>query len=114
MMANRSKLVVDTCVFIEGFLAPEETDSVTLLSSLDRFNARLVFSQETIGELLYILKRECNTLGMDEQNTSDILEDCVLLFQKGKSINTRRTKEKAPKVRDIDDQMFVDAAFASK
>lgn len=106
------RLVVDTCVFVEGFLSIEETSSSTILAGLDKNNSRLVFSMEMIGELLYILKRECNKIGLDYDEANEILTAGVALFQTGKSINTRGVKCLA-KANDPDDQMFIDAAFES-
>lgn len=113
-MAN--KAVIDTCVFIEGVFGEEDNDSQILLSSMEDFEMRTVFSQDTIGELMYILKRECNLMGLDEQEISDILFDAIIYFQKGKSTNTRSVKSRRNRVRirDKDDQMFVDAAVSSK
>ena len=109
------KLVVDTCVFIECLFGEEGNLSSYFLSNLDKFNARLIFSQDTIGELFYILKRECNNLQMSDDEISAILFDTAILFQESKSVNTRYYKYKRNKIKieDEDDQMFVDAAFAS-
>lgn len=114
MKAN--KLVIDTCVFVEGLFGEEGNPSSILLSSLDSINARLIFSQDTIGELFHILKRECNNLQMSYDEISDILLDATIFFLESKSVNTKYYKFKRNKVRvkDEDDQMFVDAAFAAK
>lgn len=110
------KLVIDTCVFVEGLFGEEGNPSSILLSSLDSINARLIFSQDTIGELFYILKRECNNLQMSYDEISDILLDATIFFLESKSVNTKYYKFKRNKVRvkDEDDQMFADAAFAAK
>ncbi|MEH7419559.1 putative toxin-antitoxin system toxin component, PIN family [Neobacillus drentensis] len=110
------KIVVDTCVFIEGIFGEDNNPSSILLSMLDTLDIRLIFSQESIGELLYILKKRCNELQMDSDDTNDILKDMTILFQKGKSVNIRHYKSMPQKltIKDPDDQMFVDAAFAGK
>jgi putative PIN family toxin of toxin-antitoxin system len=109
------KIIIDTCVFLEGIFHEDETSSSELLSKLDTLDGRLIFSQDTIGELFYIIKRKCNELKLTEQETSDVLTNIAVLFQYGKSTNTRRFKSKKNKilVKDKDDQMFVDLAFAS-
>ena len=106
------KIIVDTNVFIDGFFSLEETSSSKILRELDSNDSRLVFSLETIGELLYILKRHCNSLEMESEDAIEILTEAVTLFYQGKSINTRRTKSPV-QAKDADDQMFIDAAFES-
>ncbi|PKR82843.1 putative toxin-antitoxin system toxin component, PIN family [Heyndrickxia camelliae] len=110
------KLVIDTCVFIEGIFGDEGNPSSLLLEQLDSLDARLVFSQDSIGELLYILKRECNEIQLSDTDIMEILTDIMSLFQRGKSINIKHYKNQKGRVRarDKDDQMFIDAAFASK
>ena len=110
-----SRIVVDTNVFIEGVFGEETSDSANLLAVLDEIDVRLVFSQESIGELMYIFKRHCNSLNMNEADTRDILIMITELFQLGKSINTRKIgKTKMEKIHDPDDQMFVEAAYAAQ
>ncbi|WP_368658663.1 putative toxin-antitoxin system toxin component, PIN family [Metabacillus halosaccharovorans] len=108
------KLVVDTCVFVEGLFGEENNSSAQLLAQLDTLGVRLIFSQEMIGELLYILKREGNKIGLNDEEIMDILTDAISLFQKGKSTNTKFNRShRVIRVIDPDDQMFIDAAFSS-
>ncbi|PKF90527.1 putative toxin-antitoxin system toxin component, PIN family [Bacillus sp. BA3] len=108
------KLVVDTNVFVESFFGPEENASCHLLTNLEELNIRLLFSQDTVGELFYILKRTCNELGLELEDAQDVLFAATQLFQQGKSINTNYHKHKIDKllINDENDQMFVDTAFA--
>jgi len=110
------RLVIDTCVFVEGIFKEDANPSKLLLESLDQLDARLVFSQNMIGELMYILKRSCNHFGFDEEETSEILFLATSWFRIGKSTNTRKIEQdkKRPKSLDKDDQMFIDAAYSSK
>jgi putative PIN family toxin of toxin-antitoxin system len=111
-VANR--IVIDTNVFIEAVFGEETSDSANLLALLDELDVRLVFSQETIGELMYIFKRHANSLGMSQDKVQDILLDVTTFFQYGKSINTKHlNKTQIKKISDPDDQMFVYAAYAS-
>ncbi|MCG5102261.1 PIN domain-containing protein [Oceanobacillus alkalisoli] len=60
------------------------------------------------------MKRQCNKLGFDYEETKENLMYVVDFFQLGKSINTRHIdKETLPKINDPDDQMLVEAAYAS-
>lgn len=109
-----SRIVVDTNVFIEGVFGEETSDSANLLAMLDEINVRLVFSQESIGELMYIFKRHCNSLNMSNSETRETLIMITEFFQLGKSINTRlldRTDIEI--INNPDDQMFVEAAYAA-
>lgn len=107
-------VVIDTNVFVESVFGAQPNPSAVLMSNLDDLEMRGVYSQETIGELLYILKRECNKMLMDESSVTDVLMNAIVLFKRGKSTNTKYTKSKSkrPQAADPDDQMFVDAALA--
>ena len=104
------KLVIDTCVFVEGFIGMEESSSSILLDEIDKNGSRYIFSMDTVGELLYILKKECNSVHFEFEQTNIILTTAVTFFQNGKSINTRRTVSPF-RATDPDDQMFIDAAY---
>ncbi|MHA6250896.1 putative toxin-antitoxin system toxin component, PIN family [Oceanobacillus sp. CAU 1775] len=113
-MTKTNRIVIDTNVFIEALFGEETSDSANLFASLDEVGARIVFSQELIGELMYIMKRHCNKLEFDYEETKEILMFVVDFFQLGKSINTRHLdKKNLPKINDPDDQMLVEAAYAS-
>lgn len=107
------KLVVDTCVFIEGIFGDNGNSSSLFLMEIDRNNSKLIFSMDMIGELLYILKRECNKIRMTPDETYEILTDAVAMFQNGKSVSTKNVNG-IDKTKDPDDQMFVDAAHIGK
>jgi len=64
---------------------------------------------------MYIMKRHSNKLGFDYENTKENLMLVVDFFLLGKSINTRHIdKEALPKIKDPDDQMLIEAAYASE
>lgn len=107
------KLVIDTCVFIEGFFSIEETSSKKMFTELDNNNSKVIFSMGMIGELLYIIKKKCNHIGMSKEDANEILSTVVTMFYNGKSINTRNTNSPSL-AKDVDDQMFIDAAYESK
>ncbi|MCM3792490.1 PIN domain-containing protein [Priestia megaterium] len=109
-MAN--KLVVDTCVFIEAFFGDEGNDSEVMLGKLDKVGARLLFSQDTIGELMYIVKRTCNELKWSPEETNDILQEVTSLFRLGKSVNgIYKGKDPLPLIEDLTDVMFIKASI---
>ncbi|MBM7598082.1 putative PIN family toxin of toxin-antitoxin system [Virgibacillus halotolerans] len=109
-----SRIVVDTNVFIGAIFGEETSDSANLLATLDENGVRIVFSQEFIGELMYIMKRHCNSLGLDYESTRQALINITDLFQQGKSTNTRHLdRELIPVINDPDDQMLVEAAYSS-
>lgn len=110
-----SRMVVDTNVFVEALFGVETSDSANLFASLDENALRLVFSQDTIGELMYTVKRICNKRNFSPGHTRSILRSITDFFQLGKSTNTRKFKQSADivQINDPDDQMFVEAAYAS-
>ncbi|MED1923865.1 MULTISPECIES: putative toxin-antitoxin system toxin component, PIN family [Bacillus] len=107
------RIVADTCVFVESIFGLDGNASEIFFSSLEHKDARLVFSRETIGELMYILKRECNNLRLDEALTSEVLNNASRMFQLGKSVNTKHLKVPTQQIKDPDDQMFVDTAYVA-
>ncbi|KIL44341.1 PIN domain-containing protein [Jeotgalibacillus soli] len=107
------KIVVDTCVFIRALFTPEDDDECTLfINALDRYDARLVFSQYTIGELLYMIKKISNEINSPYEHMRKKLDYISFLFQHAKSVNTSHTKSDFTAT-DRNDQMFVDAAVES-
>lgn len=108
------KLVVDTCVFIKGFFNVK-SDCGELLSMLKKVDARLVFSQDTLGEWLYILKRTCHKSGISDGQMKEVMQEAMNIFRMGKSTNTRHiNQDEIAFVNDPDDQMFVNTAYAAK
>ncbi|ARW38455.1 hypothetical protein SRCM100730_01562 [Bacillus velezensis] len=107
------KIVADTCVFIESIFGAEGNDSEIFFASLEHNDARLVFSREIIGELMYILKKKCNDFSLSEEETKEVLDNITAMFQLGKSVNTKFMRVKVPRVKDPEDQMFVIAAYAA-
>ncbi|MDY7216837.1 putative toxin-antitoxin system toxin component, PIN family [Bacillus subtilis] len=107
------RIVADTCVFIESIFGAEGNDSEIFFASLEHNDARLVFSKEIIGELMYILKKKCNDFSLSEEETKEVLDNTTALFQLGKSVNTKFIRVRVPRVKDPEDQMLVRAAYAA-
>lgn len=107
------RLVIDTNIFVDSIFNMNETICFELISKLDEIDSRLLFSQNTIGELLYIVKRQANELHWDDVAKAGILHSISDTFLAGKSISTKQLdRSRVPTTVDPDDQMFVDLAFS--
>lgn len=110
------KVIIDTNIFVNAFFNAETNpECLTIISNLQQFDIRLLFSQNTVGELVYIVKRIANSAGWDEEARSAVLRSLADVFCYGKSINTRHIdKSSLPSIKDRDDDMFIELAYSTK
>ena len=106
-MKNKLRLIVDTNIFINGTFFPKaHIHCKDILDLIKTNNYDLAFSQETIGELMYVVK---NFLKFDRTlNYKDklkVLCDISTLFYESISVNTENTI--AEKCDDSHDDMFI-------
>lgn len=87
MKINKIKAVVDTNVFIGGLFRDQESANM-ILEMIEDNRIQLYFSQQTIGELIYLIKNFArhNIDNIDEQ--IELLHSVVELFYYSMSINT--------------------------
>ncbi|MET1250005.1 putative toxin-antitoxin system toxin component, PIN family [Sporolactobacillus sp. STCC-11] len=105
------KIIVDTNVFIHYFFDGDEASSY-LIDHIDDFG-RFLFSHNTIGELLYILKKISHDYHFTNEDIEAILHSAVDMFLYGKSVSTKLINvDELPVIRDHDDQMFIELAYA--
>lgn len=110
MRNSKVKVVVDTNVFIYGtipsILNKYDSDTIDILSRLLNMDKiELVFSQDTIGELIYITKNIVKHCIKDINKQELYMCKIVLLFLEGYSVNVSHTK--APRCSDPNDNMFL-------
>ena len=113
----KERLVVDTNVFVDWlFDVLDVNASSHVLLNLDKNNSRLVFSQDTIGELMYIMKKSCNRVNSTAEESLNVLTFISNLFLSAKSVNTKEIQkdDQRPLCNDETDQMFIDAALVSE
>lgn len=117
MRNNKIKIIVDTNVFINGMIFPEEyiNDGKVfdiVLNLIDKNKIELVFSQETIGELIYLMKNFIKYNIKDINNQFEFLHGIIDLIYENYSINTEHTV--CEKCDDPKDDMFIECAFQSR
>jgi len=117
MRNNKTKIVVDTNVFINSMIFPKKNEkdleAMTLLYKLMRnYKIELVFSQDTIGELIYNMKNKIlhNIKEMDEQ--IDSINTIADLFLYSYSVNTSSTITE--KCKDPRDDMFIECGVRGR
>jgi putative PIN family toxin of toxin-antitoxin system len=107
-----NKIIIDTNVFIKAFFDLDDSnDCLRLIANLDKMT--VLFSQDTIGELMYIIKNCTHYLNTTEEQSLQILKSVTEIFYYGKSINTFKINESdLPNINDQTDMMFVKLAIA--
>ncbi|MDD2361941.1 MAG: putative toxin-antitoxin system toxin component, PIN family [Oscillospiraceae bacterium] len=110
-MKNSVKVVLDTNIFINGLF----NDSVScsqILDCIDKRTIRLYFSQDTIGELFYVIKNFARNQIDSPEEREDLLHNISDLFLYSMSVNTKNTETK--KSKDKYDDMFIECAETGK
>jgi putative PIN family toxin of toxin-antitoxin system len=115
MRNNKTKMVIDTNVFVNSMIFPyeytDDTDTLDLLLTLiGNDKIELVFSQDTIGELLYIMKNKIKHYINKEKHLS-YMNKLMTIFYYSYSVNTENTN--APKCQDAKDDMFLKCVIQS-
>lgn len=114
MNSNKVKIIIDTNVFVNNFIFPK-TNVLKVFEILSNLfldsKIELVFSQETCGELFYVIKDKVNHY-VKKKNRGKIIINIALLFLNSCTVNTSRTI--APKCKDPNDNMFLKCAVKSK
>ncbi|MDD9149521.1 MULTISPECIES: putative toxin-antitoxin system toxin component, PIN family [unclassified Sporolactobacillus] len=110
------KVIIDTNIFVNAFFKQDtELECLDIISNLQQFNIRLLFSQNTIGELMYVVKRSANSANWDEEAKLNVLRLLADVFYYGKSVNTRHIdKSSLPSIKDHDDDMFIELAYSTE
>lgn len=108
------KVVFDTNVIIDGLTGSRE-DCENIINHLDSEKYRMRFSQETIGELLYISKGIAHREFKDEDNRVAFVQNISGLFFYAKSVNTLKVRDKLEVYCDDKfDDMFLECAYAGE
>lgn len=110
---KKYKVVLDTNVFINGWFNGEE-DPVcdTITNLIDSRQFYLAFSQDTIGELIYVTKNYARHLIPNNRERVELLSKVGKMFLFGSSTNVS-DMEDIPEVVDKTDLMFVHCALKS-
>lgn len=102
--------VVDTNIFINGlFFSSKYENCAKILDYIDDGKIRPMFSQETIGELVYLVKNFARYNLDTEIERIAYLNGIMDLFYYGHSVNTENTL--CPNIKDKNDIMFLKIAY---
>ncbi|MGR6760440.1 putative toxin-antitoxin system toxin component, PIN family [Paenibacillus sp. T2-29] len=100
--------VVDTNVFVHA-LFYEDENCLKIMDMVENNELNLLFSRDTIGELMYILKN-FSRHNLDENEGIELLQNIAELFYTSKSYNDSKISPNTlPK--DPDDIMFLKCAI---
>jgi len=110
-MKIKKKVVIDTNIFIKGWYS-EDNNCNTIMDMIDNRQLQLLFSQDTIGELVYIVKGFARRVYDVKSDAINDLKDIMELFYYGTTVNTKDTK--SPEINDKYDDMFLKCAIEGK
>lgn len=103
-------VVIDTNIFINGVFFPKKHEYCNLiLDYIEEEKITPVFSQETIGELMYVFKNFAIHSNLPEKVQKQYVHSISELFYDSKSVNTQYTK--CPEINDQNDKMFLKIAY---
>lgn len=113
MRNKKIKMVVDSCIFIRSMVFAKNYESSAktldkLLELLEENKIELVFSQDTIGELIYVMKNKVLHYINNEKERFLIMDSITSLFYYSYSVNTEKTI--SPKCKDKKDDMLLKCA----
>ena len=107
-MINKIKVVIDTNIFINGWYT-EDNYCNKIMEMINNRQLQLFFSQDTIGELVYIAKGFARRYYENKSDAINDLKDIMVLFYYGTTVNTRNTK--SPEINDKYDDIFLKCAI---
>lgn len=107
-MNGKLRIVMDTNVFLDAWFEDEDwCEKVN--SIIDSRRLQLLFSQDTIGELIYVAKTHAIKIMNRDTIRIILMHKTADLFFYGTSVNTKDTK--CIKLIDSDDEMFLKCAI---
>lgn len=109
-MERKIKVVLDTNIFIKGMYTSDIFCKKILILAKNK-KLQLLFSQLTIGELIYVLKGFARRIYNEYKAIYTIkdLKDIMELFYYGTTVDTRNTN--SPIINDSSDNMFLECAI---
>jgi putative PIN family toxin of toxin-antitoxin system len=113
MSGKRSKprVVIDTNVFIDGLLGFKDS-SERIMELFRDIKITVIFSQDTIGEFVYVSKIIAKKYIKDIHDRMEFLNYIMYIFYHSQSINTIDQNIKLMvRCKDERDDMFLDCAF---
>lgn len=106
----KPKVVLDTNLFADYWFANNDNVDYIFDEVLYKRKITLLFSQETIGELMYASKRLLSTYNVPSGQSLSNLKEIAYFFYYGGSVNTKYIKVNYCK--DSDDDIFLACGVA--
>ena len=109
-MRNKLKVVLDTNIFIKAWFSSEDNNVCSkIMDLIDDRKIQLLFAQDTIGELVYLVKNFARHNITDVNDRLAMLHGIMELFYYCTSVNTMNTS--CPNIFDKYDEMFLKCAI---
>lgn len=109
-MSEKPKVVFDTNIFVNGtFYSDSHEDCSKIIDWIKAKKFKVLFSQDTIGELLYVMKIRSNIVFQMTCDKLNVLKWITELFFFSKSIDTRKTD--CSELHDKSDAIFLKCAI---
>jgi len=108
-MRKKIKVVIDTGVFIDSWFSNKYFYCDTVMDLVNNNEIQLLFSQETTGELFYVIKNIVSHIFDDKKERQEYLYNLSDIFLDAISVNTLETE--CPELNDKFDEMFLKTAI---
>ena len=109
-MRSKLKVVLDTNIFIKAWFSSDDNNVCSkIMDLIDDRKIQLLFAQDTIGELVYLVKNFARHNITDVNDRLAILHGVIELFYYCTSVNTMNTS--SPNIFDKYDEMFLKCAI---
>lgn len=113
-MNIKPRIVIDTNVLIDDLL-DEKRSSQEIMNLFYQIKITLLFSQETIGELVYVMESMARRNIRKISDRIKFLNNIMYIFYHSQSINTVNVnKQLNVKCNDPNDDMFLECAYYGK
>jgi len=107
----RPKVVIDTNIFLNSWI--DDLGSCNYILELIFINKlKLLFSQDTIGELIYVAKKYAIKNMSSDKSRIPFMQKLAEMFYLATSVDTSETL--CPKINDVYDEMFLKCAIEGK
>lgn len=111
-MNRRIKVVLDTNVFINALFF-QEPSSVQIIKLVQARKIELVFSQDTLGELMYVIKSFVEKKITDPKKQEKVFLGIAKLIFFSETVNISGMGD-IPEIKDKEDVKFMNTAIAAE
>lgn len=108
-MRKNLKVILDTNIFLYSLSDDYESACVKIANLIEFKKIDILFSQDTFGELIYVVKHWSRKNIDNKNDRIKLLHHFVDLFYNSLSLNTANVS--CPKISDQSDEMFIKIAL---